>query len=477
MPQSIEGGVVIINTLSTKNNGNYPLVMAESVQTSDGDNVDNKIQEILNEVSNFATLPVPTETDSGKIPIVKPDGDGYELLEVVPSVTSEDNGKILAVIDGQWTAVDPLYPTNNWNDIQRIVRMGAAPRYFPVGYEFTTHDSTNDTDIIWRVVGYDTIQAADESLTHTMVLETKYVYSISGGAWTRRCFDEKESIYYAEEELAPGTYCITMPANYGETVDTVETSVSFTLTQPVPAGGVIVYDLPIATTISDKYRMKTYLNQMSTSPVETVATTIGLNGISLGIADGSIQNINYCDRAIGGSNNYAQSAVRQFLNSSADAGEFWTPQTRFDMVPRWHGDQPGMMARFPDDFLAVVQPAIIKCATNDIYETNNLDGTTVIKNQEYTLNDRFFLLSAAEIYGNEQGADSRCGEQLKFYEGLSNAEKIKYDAIGSSCFSWLREAGRSTTYKCRYVAGSTGKLAGSNASYTGASFTVACIIA
>ena len=398
-----------------------------------------------------------------------------EITAQIPPVTEEDNGKVMMVVDGKWEAITPT--VSSWEKVQLIVRAGLAPQYFPVGYEFATHDSINDTDIIWRVVGYDTIQAADESLTHTMVLETKYVYSISGGAWTRRCFDEKESIYYAEEELAPGTYCITMPANYGETVDTVETSVSFTLTQPVPAGGVIVYDLPIATTISDKYRMKTYLNQMSTSPVETVATTIGLNGISLGIADGSIQNINYCDRAIGGSNNYAQSAVRQFLNSSADAGEFWTPQTRFDIVPSWHGDQPGMMARFPDDFLAVVQPAIIKCATNDIYETNNLDGTTVIKNQEYTLNDRFFLLSAAEIYGNEHGADSRCGEQLKFYEGLSNAEKIKYDAIGSSCFSWLREAGRTTTFKCRYVAGFTGGLAGSNASYTGASFTVACIIA
>ena len=32
MPQSIEGGVVIINTLSTKNNGDYPLVIAEFVE-------------------------------------------------------------------------------------------------------------------------------------------------------------------------------------------------------------------------------------------------------------------------------------------------------------------------------------------------------------------------------------------------------------------------------------------------------------
>lgn len=46
MAQSIEGGVVIVNTLSTKNNGNYPLCMAESVQLKDGKSVEQKIGEL-----------------------------------------------------------------------------------------------------------------------------------------------------------------------------------------------------------------------------------------------------------------------------------------------------------------------------------------------------------------------------------------------------------------------------------------------
>lgn len=44
MAQSIEGGVVIVNTLSTKNNGSYPLCMAESVQLSDGRDVETAIK-------------------------------------------------------------------------------------------------------------------------------------------------------------------------------------------------------------------------------------------------------------------------------------------------------------------------------------------------------------------------------------------------------------------------------------------------
>lgn len=46
MAQSIDGGVVVVNTLSTKNNGNYPLVMAESVQLNEGKTVEQKISEL-----------------------------------------------------------------------------------------------------------------------------------------------------------------------------------------------------------------------------------------------------------------------------------------------------------------------------------------------------------------------------------------------------------------------------------------------
>lgn len=53
MSQSIEGGVVIINTLSTKNNGDYPLVMAESVEMENGKNVEDEINEITENISGI----------------------------------------------------------------------------------------------------------------------------------------------------------------------------------------------------------------------------------------------------------------------------------------------------------------------------------------------------------------------------------------------------------------------------------------
>ncbi len=52
MAQSIEGGVVIVNTLSTKNNGDYPLCMAESVQLKNGKTVEQEIGELEAGVGN-----------------------------------------------------------------------------------------------------------------------------------------------------------------------------------------------------------------------------------------------------------------------------------------------------------------------------------------------------------------------------------------------------------------------------------------
>lgn len=46
MAQSIDGGVTIVNTLTVKNNGDYPLVMAESVQLTEGKSVEEKIGEL-----------------------------------------------------------------------------------------------------------------------------------------------------------------------------------------------------------------------------------------------------------------------------------------------------------------------------------------------------------------------------------------------------------------------------------------------
>ena len=396
-----------------------------------------------------------------------------KINDILPVPTEADNGKILTVVDGKWAARDPGYPAETWADIQKIVRLGAAPRYFPVGYEFTTHDSTNDTDIIWRVVGYDTIKAADEALTHSMVLETKCVYSNSTGSYISMQFDAPETLYYAETGLEAGTYNFTLLAGYDETYGGGKTY-SFTLTQPVPAGGIIMFSWGYNQQASET-KISTYATQTDTSAIETVGVTEGANGTSLGTADGSTPNMNHTHRIRYGSNNYAQSAVKQWLNSNEGAGSVWKPQTKFDRPPTWANSRAGFAAGLPEDFISVVQQAIVPCRTNSVFEVNSLDGTAFTINQTYSLEDNFFLLSRPEIYGTWDSAEVKDGELLEYYSGLTDAERIKYDPSGSARYCWLRSPYPGYAYYVRHV--NTSGALNSSGAYRALAPAPACIIA
>ena len=181
-------------------------------------------------------------------------------------------------------------------------------------------------------------------------------------------------------------------------------------------------------------------------------------------------------RAIFGSNNYAQSAVRQWLNSAAAAGSVWTPTNVFDRPASWATSYNGFMHGLPADFLAVVQPAVLACRTNSLFEVESLDGTAFAINQLYSLKaDKFFLLSRPEIFGNWDSESYKDGTQLEYYNGLTATERIKRDAAGTARHAWLRSPLPSGASVARIV-NSSGEVY-SGVAYYGYGVAPACIIA
>ena len=364
--------------------------------------------------------------------------EGAENVNI--SAVQTATGATITVTDreGVQTSVhiDTLTAIKTWEDVKNAVRLGLGATLFPVGYEFTTEDSVTGAVITWVVRGHDNHIAANKKLAHTMTLETKYVYSLASGAYRSFVFDATEALYYAAEELPAGTYNFTLLAGYDTTYGGGKT-LSFTLTKPVPAGGVIMFPWGYQKQSTDT-KISTYASNAATAVIESVAVTESADGTSLGVADGTVENLNHTHRIRYGSNNYAQSAARQWLNSDAAAGGVWAPTTVFDRPPSWNTSYNGFVRGLPADFLAVVQPAAIPCRTNSIFEVNSLDGTEFATNQVYTLKDRFFLLSRPEIYGTYDSATYKDGTLLEFYEGLTDTERIKYDAAGSARHCWLR---------------------------------------
>ena len=368
--------------------------------------------------------------------------------------------------------IDTLNAVSTWADIRNAVRMGLGATLFPAGYEFTTVDSDTGISIVWAVRGHDHHTPANSRLTHSMTLEMKYVYSNANGSQKAVQYDAQEALYYAADGLAAGTYHFTVANQAWYAADNGK-SFQFTLTEAVPAGGQVVVSATYNQTFAGK-SVKTYASPSSTAVIETATLAEGNGGTSLGTTNGE-GDINHLHRIVFGSNNYAQSAARQWLNSAAAAGSVWAPTNKFDRAPSWAATYNGFMHSLPADFLAVVEPAVIPCRTNSVCECASLDGTEFTINQVYELKDKFFLLSRPEIYGSWDNATYKDGELLDYYEGLTNAERKKFDKSGSVRYAWLRSPYPSDANGARIV--STDGSLSSNYACNSLGVAPACIIA
>lgn len=380
--------------------------------------------------------------------------------------------------EGNSTTVelDKPFVFDTWDKIQDAVRMGLAPKLFPVGYEFTVQNEITNKNIVWVVRGYDAIKPAKSGLTHSMILEAKYLYSGADGAYVPIQFDAPEALYYADEELEPDTYRFTV-AGASTTSDNGKVF-EFTLTQTLPVDGIIMLNNVTGSLVNQS--IKTYASYddlMAGNAIETVQLVLSNDeseAIDLGITDGE-EMLNYLSRCVRGSNNYAQSALRQWLNSSEEAGSVWEPTTYYDAPPVWANTLDGYMRGLPADFMAVIAPAAILCRTNSVFEICDLDDNEYVTDTVYTLNDKFFVLSAGEIADSYTNEEIRDGEILEYYEEATNAMCKKYDENGTARNAWLRTPIPTGAYNERVV-NYYGNINSSYASHTHG-VAPACIIA
>lgn len=401
----------------------------------------------------------------------------------VTAVTVDEDAFLHAIGEAHNGVYEATYDGTAWHkengDTVVLADYGISITGTPAQGDTILITETANT-IIWVVRGHDHHAAADGHYIHTMTLETKYVYGTAAGTYKGLVFDAPEALYYCSEALPAGTYNFTW--NYA-TGSMVNGTYQFTITEGVPAGGQIVLGTNSSSTAITSCKIKTYASVGATAAIESnIAVTEGSGGTSLGtigVTSGSVENLNCAQRIMWGSNNYAQSGARQWLNSAANLGSVWTPTNKFDRAPSWHTGSDsayrGFMHGLGDDFLGAVQPAKIACRTNSVFEVDSLDGTEFAVNQVYELKDRFFLLSRPEIYGNYDSTSYKDGTQLEYYEGLTQTELIKRDGGGSARYAWLRSPNPSVANYERIV-NTDGSLISNNA-INALAVAPACIIA
>lgn len=353
-------------------------------------------------------------------------------------------GKYLNCEIGVKRAVGRYYDFKNPYDLQSMVRSGEAGKILKIRDQLSF--KKDGVDVVFDVIGIDHDTPTDPRFTHSLTLQMHDCIA-------ELQFDAAEAMYSQAEILSAGTYNFTVTSHPWYAADVGKTF-QFTLLNDVPANGQIVLSATYNATMDGK-SVKVYAAGTSTTVLETATLSEGDSGTSLGSFGNAVnENLNSLHRAFLGSNNYKNSALRQWLKSDKTAGQVWTPQTKWDRPPSWAANTAGMLNGFDPDFLAVVGSTHIIAPRAVNYEGNPAYDE---------MDDKFFLISRTEAYGGKEVSTVNDGTPYPYYSDYSDltapgigvdSNRIKY-RNGAAKWWWTRTPNVDYGYNVRglYTAG------------------------
>lgn len=392
-----------------------------------------------------------------------PDVDINDLYAAffLPESSAGDAGATLRVgADGKWGKgiIPPISGIHSWADVLRMVKLGHGPLLFPV-YSLLNVYHTKFGTITFQVVAHDIDLDPDDSSAHTMTLLMFNGLGREAGYYGY-AFDETEAICVCGSGLAAGSYYVNAGGvDYG-----------FTLTEAVPANGVLAFDGYDGTGYVSSYDEAggTLIERVSATQDDTSGTDLsGVSGVTL---NGNSSDNHY--RMRWGSNNWKQSAIRQWLNGSGT--DWWEAQTVFDMPPNYRNDD-GFLGGLDADFVAVLLETVQTTNTNNVYETDETTGSS------YTTADKFFLASWAQIGGAAWSGESAENTLWTAFNGLSTGnepERVKYrhNDPTQTVWYWLRSPYPHYSDGVRGVDYGGYTYTGRDADYRSRAVVAACVI-
>ena len=219
-------------------------------------------------------------------------------------------------------------------------------------------------------------------------------------------FSHQQAFLKCVEGLAAGQYYITFGYTWGSQGAVSGSSWNFTLTQAVPAGGLLSGFETMADSASSAWKVKSWASPSAVTPIETVDVASGDEGTSLGTMNQialSDDGLNGMQRVGYGHNRWDTSAVRKYLNGSGT--NWWTPTEDFEVRPDQYSKH-GFIDGFGEDFLEEIKPIKIVTALNTV--EGYADASVIT-------HDKFFLPSLEQMFINPQLAGVE-GDSWKYWQ-------------------------------------------------------------
>lgn len=357
--------------------------------------------------------------------------------------------------------------SNDWESLAEFANTGLFGEAYGIGDQFidTWKDAATNREYTYPMqlnhIGNVELQDG-ETLENRPFLQAHYAHPFGVQ------FSHQRAFLKCPEGLAAGTYYVTIESAWGTHVAAGDI-VCFTLANAVPAGGRVagMYGAPDQN--KNNWRIYSYSADGKTI-LETVTPTFTASGTDLGTIKAAVRNgnLNSMQETAYGWNRWSKSAIRQYLNSAAGVGAWWTAQDEWDIAPDQLTTKAGLLSGWPEELVNVLKEVKVVTYPNTVYDDTG--GNT----PDITY-DRVFIPSFEQMYCNPQkSGEGEYHEYWKRRSGLTspnaqystNPNMITYavENHASAQDVRLRSAPRGNAYNTWSVY-SSGYVGGYTASY------------
>ena len=405
------------------------------------------------------------------------------MSEITSPVILDETGRRIATAVERIAIAQAPIDITDFEQIRQIVQLGLAQQYFKIGDQIVVQWSNGSStyDMPWDVVSFGAATDGD-GVVHNNAMWLESHYALPGVQ-----FSGNNAFYVPTAEMPIGTYYFTMGNSWGSNV-VAGKIYEFTTTKKIPANGQLVLGTATSNTsgLPDtapaNWRVRTFANGAQADPDEilTLTEVESSSGTDLGVLSSSTKfstsGINNMQRSAYGYNRWSVSAIRQWLNSSAGVGQWWTQKYAHDHRPDQLASMQGFEAGLPAEFISIVQPVKMTTALDTVSDVD-------IGTSEDTV-DRFFLASLQQESCQPQVADiegaawqywiDRLGKTQAQYETLPAHIRYSISSHSSAQSVRLRSAvrgGANLTWRVY----SSGVVYNTNATYAGCP-APACVI-
>ena len=326
----------------------------------------------------------------------------------------------------------------SWLEILNDVQSGDAGKY-------TIGDIIEDEDVSWRVVHKAEEELRDSTKVSGMWLQSRYCTD-ANVQFSQRAF------YACPDGLEAGSYYITFGSTVNHTPIVKDEVLAFTLTKDVPAGGRLFIPDMYSAKVTWKVRV---IDADGITVLEEVVPAFTATGTSLGTTNTNVQlrneNINGIYEMLYGYNNWAASAVRQYLNSDKPKGEWWQPYDKWDVAPNQLSTLDGYLFDKPSSFKAALRE--VKTVT---YGNNTTDTDDIITYDKVIIPSLDQMFIAPQYSGDGEGEAFDYYKELRgnntpFVKDQANPELVITNSAGAARYVLLRSPHRDRSYYEWYV--------------------------